>query len=453
MNLEDFLYSIIGIDKNVAVVNDVKSFKKSIDNSINNNNDILNYDNIKIELDDCVQEDNVVIKQEFNEEGLFKNKEKIPEIITEKTSIIEVNNISIPCVNNSIEIKLEPIQALEDISNKIPIELKDKEHNQPKKKENFKLENKKPESKIIHIENIDNINNISKLNENTLEHLKSLYRELRHHIHPFSNSEYIQLSKKFLNIFDNLSYKNNRQINLVLDIDNTLLYALEETKMKVKSKYSINFTVDKKKFTFSLALRKGLGTFFQDLRDISNFYINTHGMRVYADEIVKFLNSEYNLNITSNKVIARDDYFAKRMAGSKYLHIYSHLHNDEAIANFYRNAIALDDKPEVWSPVMSRCPVLNSKKFINFYDLFMPQQYNAVAAEIFPYCLLVNNKNTCNLLELNKEYKDKIRLNDVGFVHVENELSKFSQLEYFTAFIKKVHKFINLLGCKNCFLF
>jgi hypothetical protein len=35
----------------------------------------------------------------------------------------------------------------------------------------------------------------------------------------------------------------------------------------------------------------------------------------------------------------------------------------------------------------------------------------------------------------------------LGIVHVENEQSRYNQLDYLVQFIKKVHKFINLLEC------
>jgi hypothetical protein len=439
MNLDELFNSLFKLD-NVAVISDEGLFKKSIDNYAGDKFEYLNYEDLyfKNEFDDEMLKEEIVIKQEANNDELFSDiplKNNLSDIIPEKTAN-QVNITTVPDKNATV-IKKEPTGAILNISD-IPCGV---EYNDKKEKETaFKPVIKNQIDLLPEIE--ISIENIIKPEITPLKRLSILYKKLIHQDMLLGGSKYIELSGELLNIFNGLEHKNSRKINLVLDIDNTLLHALPcNPKSKAnKDDYIIDFFAEGNRYKLSLALRKGLDIFFKELQYCSNFFINTHGIKFYADEVVKFLNTKYNLNISSNKIVSRDNYGGS--TSCKYLHIYSHLNNDKEIKKFVYNAIALDDKPEVWHP-LNLCPVLNSKKFLSFCDLFMKD----MSKEFFPYSLLLNHKDECNFLELNK-YFSGIGSKEFGFVHVENDLSKFSQLEYFTTFIKKVHKFINLLRCK-----
>jgi hypothetical protein len=194
---------------------------------------------------------------------------------------------------------------------------------------------------------------------------------------------------------------------MVLDIDNTLLFALHIDQLPGKSPDNqdniIRFDMCRAgiEYNFIAGWRKGLDFFFEELKDFSKFYINTHGVTEYAISVCNELSKKYGINIQSDKIVARDHYGVRKPLVKS---LDKHLIQESEKAEFYGNSIALDDKPDVWSPDQTLCPVLNSKKYINFYDIWSSNMEH----EVFPYSMVIMTKKVNKLIEFDRNEKKTI---------------------------------------------
>jgi hypothetical protein len=401
MSLDELIYSMLGVEKNVALVSDEKVFKISIDNSINNPIVPIKKKPIQPEKDIKTVEPTIdinAIQEEVPIVHVMDKPEQLVQDVKPQEDIKEIKNI-------------KPEQQ------KLPKEIPDKKH-------------------FAYIDDL--LPNI--------KDLKRLYQELHGTQLSRSSKEYINAYQKFEEIFFMLKCKSLRQLNVVLDIDNTLLYAIDTKSIdgidltKYDNLLHVKWFISGQQHKLTLACRKGLDLFFSELKDFSKFFINTHGLGGYAVCIAEALSNRYNITIQSDKIVSRDTYRGDTSAKSLDMHLTCKSEKDE----FYKNSIALDDKPDVWAPDDTHCPVLNSKKYIHFHNILS----NALEREVFPYSVMINTKNCNKLMSLQKEEKKSLYSPSLGLVHVENESSQYHQLEYLTMFIKKVHKFINLFDCE-----
>jgi hypothetical protein len=404
MSLDDLIYSFIGVDKDVVLVSDEKTFKLSVDSSKFSSST----ETARLK-DNIIEEDNKIVNiNAVNDEQVDGSNIEI--LKEQEQGVVENINMS----NNIVpDIKADSnVQVLFDADEKLLTSAV----NEQERKITF--------SQV----------------ENPVQRLKDLYSKL---LNPklFQNSiEYIQYYTEFDELFNSISYKNIRQLNVVLDIDNTILFATDNIPDNLKlnkQSFRIRLKTETRSDQMTIIIREGLEMFFKELKDFSNFYINTHGLKIYADEICKQLNTRFNCDIKSNRIIARDNYSGSTRSKSLNLHIVHGTNPNE----FYNNSIVLDDKPEVWLPSRSNCPVINSKKFIHFLSL------NAMKEHVYPYMILIKKRNSYEFVQLDKTKESSILTDINGLVHVENETSKYQQLNYLREFIKKVHKFVNVLDC------
>ncbi len=129
-------------------------------------------------------------------------------------------------------------------------------------------------------------------NKNSIKNLTSL---------PF---EYFMSRKNF----------DSKKINLVLDIDSTLIHAVNfEENLKTKSFidstdntkiYDISIIFNEKGYNLKFKIRKFVIEFLQVCYKFCNIYICTHGVEPYAKEVVKILNSQSNIFIPEENIIA-----------------------------------------------------------------------------------------------------------------------------------------------------
>lgn len=106
---------------------------------------------------------------------------------------------------------------------------------------------------------------------------------------------------------------HGKKINLILDIDSTLIHAINKEEDNVKNAvdptdnseiYVITISLNEKNYNLKLKIRKYVIEFLQICNKFCNLYIYTHGVEPYAKEVVKILNSKANVNIPETNIIA-----------------------------------------------------------------------------------------------------------------------------------------------------
>ena len=107
-----------------------------------------------------------------------------------------------------------------------------------------------------------------------------------------------------------ISQNKERKINIILDIDQTLVFSQkieDSTIININNdlcndNYYIEFFIDNKKYNYFIQVRKGLKDFILKLSPFCNFYVNTMANKVYIKEILILLNQKYNLNLYNNGI-------------------------------------------------------------------------------------------------------------------------------------------------------
>lgn len=119
------------------------------------------------------------------------------------------------------------------------------------------------------------------------------------------------LTENLKNCLNSLSYSD--KINVILDIDETLVYSkkvkelkkeeyidekFENSKQNEKDDiYYIRLDSDDKYFIFKVQVRKNMAEFFKALNPYCNFYINTMACPMYVKEVVNILSKNYGLRL------------------------------------------------------------------------------------------------------------------------------------------------------------
>ena len=107
----------------------------------------------------------------------------------------------------------------------------------------------------------------------------------------------------------------NSKINIILDIDLTLVYSqrinsneellLYNNNKNKNNGYSedshlIEFYFENKKYIYNIQVRKGLKEFMIKLLPYCNFYVSTMANSIYIKEVLILLNKKYNLILNNN---------------------------------------------------------------------------------------------------------------------------------------------------------
>lgn len=105
-----------------------------------------------------------------------------------------------------------------------------------------------------------------------------------------------------------ISQNKESKINIILDIDQTLVFSqkIEDSKIinlnndVCNDNYYIEFYIDNKKYNYFIQVRKGLKDFILKLSPFCNFYVNTMANPIYIKEILILLNQKYNLILNND---------------------------------------------------------------------------------------------------------------------------------------------------------
>ena len=109
---------------------------------------------------------------------------------------------------------------------------------------------------------------------------------------------------------DNIILENKNKINIILDIDQTLVYSIGIKNEKDKilllnnniysDNHFIEFYLENKKYIYYVQVRNGLKEFISKLSPYCNFYVNTMANPIYIKAVLTLLNQKYNLNLNNN---------------------------------------------------------------------------------------------------------------------------------------------------------
>lgn len=103
---------------------------------------------------------------------------------------------------------------------------------------------------------------------------------------------------------------NPIKINLVLDIDSTLLFANSAEKIlnyynnDKEEIYSTSLTMDTKVYNLQYKLRKYLIDFLKRMSKFCNIFINTHGQEFYAIEVLRVISEKSGIEIKADQIRA-----------------------------------------------------------------------------------------------------------------------------------------------------
>lgn len=118
-------------------------------------------------------------------------------------------------------------------------------------------------------------------------------------------------TENYKNIINSESFWE--KINLVLDIDETLVFSKMVKELKkdddenlslLKEDYSkddiyyIKLDTNKRKFIYKVQVRKNMAYFFKKLNPFCNFYINTMATPLYVNEVINILYKNYGLKLS-----------------------------------------------------------------------------------------------------------------------------------------------------------
>lgn len=316
-----------------------------------------------------IQRNNFEDFEDFDESSLPKinydsfNMNELQNIL----EIEEKNSWNIPKTKpnyNQIEFKL----TLKEQSN-----LKRKIFEQPKKRENIL-------SKLI----IDD----SELSKNTKEK-----NELEYKLHLFKTFNYTLQQIKNINTEKNIPLK---KINLILDIDLTMINATEsatEKDLKFKKK-DTDILISGKSYNdnpyqFLFRFRPGLFEFINNIKNYCNFYISSLGHINYVNDILSYFKQKSGISINQENIIASPGVpkIYKRLEELININLDSELNN----------TIIFDDEISVWvkqdlSKLKKEKDILQSVKSLLLSKKYYPEIHdfnNIVKYNI----LLRDNKN------------------------------------------------------------
>jgi len=139
-----------------------------------------------------------------------------------------------------------------------------------------------------------------------IEKLSQKYK-LDNHINDIKEKDDFIIGK----INNIINEDNKNKINIILDIDQTLVYSQSLTDIndlnyinnlnfdKTDSHY-IMFSFDNKQYLYYIQVRPGLKEFISKLSPYCNFFINSMANQNYVKAVLILLNQKYNLNLNDN---------------------------------------------------------------------------------------------------------------------------------------------------------
>ena len=231
------------------------------------------------------------------------------------------------------------------------------------------------------------------------------------------------------------NYNLENKINLILDLDNTLIYSVPylnlpkdtfipdktfRKALKIEDLETIRFSNSE---VYIYRFRDGLNLFFQNTKNFCNYYIYTTAIKTYAEQVIEKIKSKFKIEIkgimANNKIEKKD--------------IIKSLNKINLNS---KNTIIIDDSPKLWPENLSN--LLLSKKFCDFkiMNLLNKNYFN----DLGNYTILKENINgKINLNSYVKQFNINKNKNFFPYNVESNDFSERKQLNYLFIFIQKIH--------------
>ena len=204
---------------------------------------------------------------------------------------------------------------------------------------------------------------------------------IKYNLENYNISEY-----NINNKINEILLQPNSKINIILDIDQTLVYSQRINNKEELALYNnnneysddchfIEFILENKKYLYNIQVRKGLKEFILKLLPYCNFYISTMANPIYIKEVLTLLNKKYNLilnNSGSNNVFITYQNEKKTLPSE---------------ITKYGNFLILDDNICAWdkSYLSNIIPV---RKFYGLYNNVNSTEY--IYDTVYQYYLFTN---------------------------------------------------------------
>ena len=254
---------------------------------------------------------------------------------------------------------------------------------------------------------------------------KSLNKNDRQLIHQFLS----KLPRKLVN-------NKSGKINLILDLDNTLVYSSVYPKeFKYRFVEDIIFKMIFKDEDLEIIrlyskviivkFRDGLNFFFENTKEFCNYYIYSASDQNYANKVASIIKNKFNIKIL--KVFTKKEIF-----DGEYIKSLNVINLKPS------NSIILDDEPIYWGKNLSN--LILSKKFFSYQMMII---LKLKYFEEFGSCnYIYQSKKEQNQLNISViKLKNNSKNNSIFFPHYveSNGYSEKIQLNYLPEFLQKIH--------------
>lgn len=301
------------------------------------------------------------------------------------------------------------------------------------------------EAKTNYSENIDEVFTVSKEYYNKIEKIIDKLTT-KFNIYNDNYNDKKDKEELFTNkINDIINRKNKNKINIILDIDQTLVFSqlltsyedinyINDLNIDKTDSHFITFLIDNNQYFYYIQVRPYLKQFISKLSPYCNFYINSMANPNYVRTVLILLNQKYNLILNDDGL---NNVFITPPNEQKTLP--NEITKDG-------NFIILDDNIYAWdkSYLNNIIPV---KKFFGFYNYYKKE--NIYANDSLYIYYLFTNKIYC-FNEYNKGHYDK---NNRLQYCSEASWSEINQLNNISDIIIKIYILSELFKIPICFSF
>ena len=308
-------------------------------------------------------------------------------------------------------------------------------------KDNYEIKNKKLVSNKAFI--LNNISNESKYKLNKIikllnkkDNFKKLKEYILNHFLKLKNNNIKQIIE--MNQIRNVP---TRKFNLILDIDLTLIRAIEIDDYNQKNRKNdieIKGIAKNIDFHYFYRYRPYVFNFFTELKDYFNFYISTLSHKNYANKILNHLKSKANIIIPQNRISAKNDW-NMNSKNSKYINELISLNNNQEI----NNTVIIDDNVYNWIK-----PDFTKDTTQSIKSLIPSKRYIIDSSDIEEnetYDILIHNDIFENGYDIKANYI--LSVDYTYCIEIDSDIiNRTLQLFYIESFLKKCIKFSLISG-------
>lgn len=300
------------------------------------------------------------------------------------------------------------------------------------------------------IQEIENLMKEIKLNEekkSTMRMRTDIIPKVKNKKEVYFNNSFLMF---YLNSFQLSSVTkklNNREfkLNLVLDIDSTLLFAEHDSKLNNSNPWKLNAPmitpiIANNPYKLRLKLRKSTVDLLQRTSNFCNIFIYTHGQEPYALEVVRVLTE------LSGVEIKRENIIGMKFNTPPMQKSLRHFSEDPI---FKSRSLILDDNARAWE-TEGHLNLIQSMKFIGFMPtpLFDEKIYRQESTPgnqkiNYPYVLMHNRIIDCN------DFQSKLLDENNAPFSIEYDHSNKNQMPSIIELIENVYKLTVLDNSKN----